>query len=70
MSTEIPLLLLYYDGKLSLLLSVSQSREGAARVFDAGIFQAVRTSGLFLADPDLGIGKFTEASTLLYTKFQ
>lgn len=55
--TDVPLLLSYYKSKLSLLLTISQTRPGAAQVMNAGFFAAVRTSGLFLADPDLGLGK-------------
>lgn len=50
------MLLAYYDAKLSLLLRISQSKLGAAQVMNAGIFQAVRASGLFALDPDLGLG--------------
>lgn len=57
---DIPLQLSYYDSKLSLLLSVSQSRNGAIHIMNAGLFQAIRASGLFSADPDLGIGMFVE----------
>lgn len=50
------MLLAYYDAKLSLLLRISQSKLGAAQVMSAGLFQAVRASGLFALDPDLGLG--------------
>lgn len=50
------MLLAYYDAKLSLLLRVSQSKLGAAYVMGSGLFQAVRASGLFAVDPDLGLG--------------
>lgn len=50
------MLLAYYDAKLSLLLRISQSKLGAAQVMNAGLFQAVRASGLFALDPDLGLG--------------
>jgi nuclear pore complex protein Nup205 len=56
--TDVPLLLSYYDSKLSLLLTVSYSRAGANHVLNAGLFEAVRDSGLFSIDPDLGLGKF------------
>ena len=52
---DIPLLLSYYDSKLALLLAVSQTRPGATQVINAGLFQTIRESGLFSADPDLGI---------------
>lgn len=54
---DVSLLLSYYETKLSLLLTISQSRAGAIHVANAGLFQAVRASGLFSVDPDLGIGK-------------
>ena len=47
----------YYESKLSLLLTISQSRTGAVHVMNAGFFPAVRTSGLFSVDPDIGVGK-------------
>lgn len=53
---DTPLLLAYYDSKLALLLTLSQTRHGAAQVMNAGLFQTVRDSGLFSVDPDLGIG--------------
>lgn len=53
---DIPLLLSYYEAKLSLLLTISQTRAGAVHIVHAGLFQAVRASGLFSVDPDLGIG--------------
>ena len=54
---DITLLLSYYDSQLSLLLTFSQSRTGAVHIMNAGLFQAVRASGLFSVDPDMGIGK-------------
>ena len=56
MTTDTPMLLSYYDSKFTLLLSISQTRAGAAHIINAGLFQAVRASGLFTVDPDLGIG--------------
>ena len=56
-STDIPLLMSYYESKISLLLTISQSRTGAVYVMNAGLFQAVRTSGLFSVDPDIGVGE-------------
>ena len=53
---DVALLLSYYKSKLSLLLTVSLSRAGAASLMNAGIFSAVRGSGLFSTDPDLGLG--------------
>ena len=55
--TDIPLLLFYYESKLSLLLTVSHSRIGANYVMTAGLFEVVRDSGLFSIDPDVGLGK-------------
>ncbi|KAI4280139.1 MAG: hypothetical protein L6R38_004685 [Xanthoria sp. 2 TBL-2021] len=52
---DIPLLLSYYNSKLSLLLTLSQTRPGATQVINAGLFQTIRDSGLFSVDPDLGI---------------
>ena len=56
LTTDIPLLLFCYESKLSLLLTVSHSRTGANHVTNAGLFEAVRDSGLFSVDPDLGLG--------------
>ena len=39
---------------LAMLLRVAQSRLGAAQVLNTGLFQAVRDSQLFSADPDIG----------------
>ena len=47
-----------YESKLSLLMTISQSRGGAIHVMNCGIFPAVRASGLFSVDPDIGIGEF------------
>lgn len=55
--TDIPTLLSYYETKLALLLSVSQTRSGAVHVMNSGLFQAVRGSGLFSVDPDIGVGE-------------
>jgi hypothetical protein len=54
----------FFDAKLTLLLDIAQTRSGAAIVFDAGLFQAVKASGLFSTDPDLGVGRFTIARSL------
>jgi len=45
------------EARLSLLLQISRTREGASYILDAGLLQAVRESMLFRADPDLGMGK-------------
>ena len=55
---DVSLLLSYYEIKLSLLLTISQTRPGAIHVANAGLFQAVRASDLFSVDPDLGIGRW------------
>lgn len=55
---DIPLLLSFYEIKLALLVTISQSRVGAAHVTNAGLFPAIRASGLFSVDPDIGIGEF------------
>ena len=54
---DVPQLLCYYHSKLSLLLTISQSRLGATQVLNAGFLSAVHASMLFKADPDLGLGK-------------
>ena len=51
-------LLAYYTASLSLLLRIAQSRTGAAQVMNAGLFGAIRESGLFAADPDIGLGMY------------
>lgn len=56
-ATDIPHLLTFYEAKLSLLLTVSQSKAGAVEIMGAGLFDAVRSSGLFSVDPDIGVGK-------------
>ena len=56
-STDIPLLLTYYESKLALLLTISQTRAGAMHVMNAGLFPAIHASGLFSVDPDIGVGK-------------
>ncbi|KAI9753101.1 MAG: hypothetical protein M1815_000128 [Lichina confinis] len=52
---DVPMLLSYYDTILSLLLRLAQTRLGATHLFEAGIFQCMRESGLFSVDPDVGI---------------
>lgn len=56
--TEVNALISAYTATLTLLLCLSRSRQGATEVMNAGLFQAVRESGLFTTDPDLGFGKF------------
>ncbi|KAL9012478.1 MAG: hypothetical protein Q9173_002763 [Seirophora scorigena] len=52
---DVSLLLAYYESKLALLVTLSQTRTGAAQVMNAGLFQSVHDSGLFSVDPDIGI---------------
>ncbi|KAL3473128.1 hypothetical protein BJX99DRAFT_249177 [Aspergillus californicus] len=54
-ANDTPLLLSYYESLLSLLQQLCQTKPGATQVLKAGLFQAVRDSQLFAADPDLGI---------------
>ncbi|MCJ1474830.1 hypothetical protein MMC13_003490 [Lambiella insularis] len=54
-SNDVPLLIAGYEAKFSLLLTISQSRTGATHVMNAGIFAAIRSSGLFATDLDLGL---------------
>ncbi|KAL8857537.1 MAG: hypothetical protein Q9178_005865 [Gyalolechia marmorata] len=61
---DIPLLLSYYNSKLSLLLTLSQTRPGATQVINAGLFQTIRYSDLFSVDPDLGISIADTHNTL------
>ncbi|KAJ6071460.1 hypothetical protein N7499_009474 [Penicillium canescens] len=53
--TDTPALITYYVSLLSLLQRLSQTKKGATYILDAGLFQAVRASQLFAADPDIGI---------------
>lgn len=53
---DTPLLLSYYQSLLSLLQQLCQTKNGAIHVLKAGLFEAVRESQLFAADPDIGIG--------------
>ena len=54
----IDLLVAYYESKFILLQSISQSKTGAVHVLNAGLFQSIRSSGLFSFDLDLGLGWF------------
>ncbi|KAI9827753.1 MAG: hypothetical protein M1832_004242 [Thelocarpon impressellum] len=63
---DVPLLLSYYEAKLSLLLRVSRTRLGAMHVLNAGLFQSVRDSQLFAIDPDLGLDIDDEAALKRY----
>lgn len=55
-NTFLAQLLSFYTAGLTLLLRISQSRHGASQVMNAGLFNAIRESGLFAADPDIGLG--------------
>ncbi|KAF2762610.1 nuclear pore complex subunit [Pseudovirgaria hyperparasitica] len=52
---DIPLLISSYSAILSLLLRIAQTSTGAAHVLNSGLFCAVRESGIFAADPDIGL---------------
>ncbi|KAL4795958.1 hypothetical protein BDV19DRAFT_378449 [Aspergillus venezuelensis] len=54
-ANDTPILLSYYESLLSLLQQLCKTKSGATHVLKAGLFQAVRDSQLFAADPDLGI---------------
>lgn len=54
-ANDTPALLSYYESLLSLLQRLCQTKNGATQVLKTGLFQAVRESRLFAADPDLGI---------------
>lgn len=56
-NSDTPLLLSYYESLLSLLQQLCQTKAGATHVLKTGLFEAVRGSQLFAADPDLGIGQ-------------
>ncbi|KAH8801581.1 nucleoporin Nup186/Nup192/Nup205 [Xylogone sp. PMI_703] len=44
-----------FNARLALLLQISQTRAGATAVLNSGLFNAVKVSGLFATDPDLGV---------------
>lgn len=50
-------LLAYYESLLALLQQLSQTKSGATYVLKCGLFDSVRESQLFAADPDIGIGQ-------------
>lgn len=56
--SDVDLQLSYCHARLGLLLSLSQTRFGAAAVLNAGLFHAIKLSGLFATDPDLGVGMY------------
>jgi nuclear pore complex protein Nup205 len=37
---------------------MAQTRNGAIGILNAGIFNAIRDSGLFATDPDVGLGVY------------
>ena len=53
----IPLVLSHHDASLTLLRTIAQTRLGAAQVSSSGLFSSIRDSGVFSADPDIGLGK-------------
>jgi hypothetical protein len=55
---DVNIQLSYCHAKLALLLHISQTRFGAAAIFNAGLFHSVRVSELFATDPDLGVGRY------------
>lgn len=57
-----------FDARMLFLLEMSRTREGAAAMLDVGLLQTIRDSLLFQADPDLGIGKFTQPFLLLFPR--
>lgn len=52
---EVSSVLLFHKTSLSLLLRISQTRLGATAVLNASLFNAIRDSQLFSADPDIGL---------------
>lgn len=54
-TTDIPSILLFYKTSLSLLLRISQTRLGATATLNASLFNAIRDSQIFAADPDIGL---------------
>lgn len=60
MLLDTPLLLSFYESLLSLLQQLCQTKNGAIHVLKAGLFEAIRESQLFAADPDLGIGEYQQ----------
>ncbi|KAI5304548.1 hypothetical protein KEM56_006365, partial [Ascosphaera pollenicola] len=54
-TSEVQALLVYYQTHLAFLFGLARTRIGAERLLEAGLFQAVRDSQLFIADPDIGI---------------
>lgn len=48
---------MFYEALLSLLQQLSQLKTGAVYLLDAGLFEAVKESQIFAADPDIGLGR-------------
>lgn len=55
--TDTSSLLAYFESLLALLQQLSQTKSGATYVLKSGLFDSVRESQLFAADPDIGIGR-------------
>ena len=58
LSAAVPLILSHQDASLLLLLRIAETRLGAANVVNSGLFGSIRDSGIFSADPDIGLGEF------------
>ncbi|KAJ5098575.1 hypothetical protein N7532_005576 [Penicillium argentinense] len=54
-AADTPALLEYYESLLALLQQFAQTKNGAISVLKSGLFDSVRESQLFAADPDIGI---------------
>jgi len=52
---DVSSVLSFYKTSLALLLRISQTRLGATHILNAGLFQSIRDSQLFSADPDIGL---------------
>lgn len=55
---DVDMQLSYCNAKLALLLQISQTRFGAATILNVGLFRSIKESGLFVIDPDLGVGMY------------
>ena len=62
---EMPSFLSYYTALLTTLLRIARTRLGASQILHSGLFQAVRDSQLFSADPDVGFGKHSVLFALM-----
>lgn len=56
----------HQDAAVALLLSIAQTRHGATQVVNSGLFQAIQASGLFSADPDVGLDIDNPRALALY----